>query len=214
MANPAAFEAYPRLSWGFYGHNLALYRVTKPHDGFGILRRWISWKRHGAFVFTSNVDGQFQKADFPPERVLECHGTIHVLQCLNACTSDTWSAVSFVPAVNEQTCELVNAMPTCPRCGGLARPKILMFNNWNWVETTVEQRKAQFAAWLKSSGSLAVIEQGAGPAIPTLRRLSEHFGPHVIRINLREPEIQQDVGIGIAGGALETLRRIDEQLNQ
>lgn len=96
--------------------------------------------------------------------------------------------------------------------GGLARPNILMFNDWNWVEWTVERQEARFAAWLKSSGSLAVIEIGAGLGIPTVRRISENFGPHVVRINLREPEIREVVGIGIAGGALETLRRIDEQL--
>jgi NAD-dependent SIR2 family protein deacetylase len=212
MANPDGFEAHPRLSWGFYGHRLALYRATNPHDGFGILCRWASRKRQGAFVFTSNVDGQFQKAGFAQEQVLECHGTIHTLQCLNSCSDDTWSADSFVPAVDEQVCELTNAMPTCPHCGGLARPNILMFNDWNWVERTVEQQETRFAAWLKSSGSLTVIEIGAGLAIPTVRRISENFGPHVVRINLREPEIRLDVGIGIAGGALETLRRIDEQL--
>lgn len=34
IANPYAFEENPKLAWGFYGHRLALYRKTVPHDGF------------------------------------------------------------------------------------------------------------------------------------------------------------------------------------
>ena len=33
------------------------------------------------FVFTSNVDGHFQKAGFDKEKVLECHGSINHYQC-------------------------------------------------------------------------------------------------------------------------------------
>ena len=36
----------------------------------------------GAFVFTSNVDGQFQQAGFDPQHLHECHGSLHHLQCL------------------------------------------------------------------------------------------------------------------------------------
>lgn len=88
IANPAGLASNPRLNWGFYGHRLALYGATVPHAGFGILLRWASAMKHGAFVFTSNVDGRFQKAGFDAERIVECHGTIHRLQCVEACTGD------------------------------------------------------------------------------------------------------------------------------
>ncbi|MGB8419614.1 Sir2 family NAD-dependent protein deacetylase [Paraburkholderia sp.] len=86
MANPARFAEHPELAWGFYGHRLKLYRETVSLEGFAILRRWAGRMRLGAFVFTSNVDGQFQKAGFPDDRVHECHGSIHTLQCLEGCT--------------------------------------------------------------------------------------------------------------------------------
>ncbi len=35
---------------------------------------------NGAFVFTTNVDGQFQKAGFAAGRICEIHGSIHHLQ--------------------------------------------------------------------------------------------------------------------------------------
>src|SRR5690349_17711447 len=61
IASPATFRRDPPLAWGFYGHRLDLYQRTVPHEGFALLRRWAAGRAHGAFVFTSNVDGQFQK---------------------------------------------------------------------------------------------------------------------------------------------------------
>src|SRR5258706_6437742 len=72
VANPIWFAQDPELAWGFYGHRLHLYRETTPHIGFEILRRWAENLSGGAFIFTSNVDGQFQKAGFQDELVAEC----------------------------------------------------------------------------------------------------------------------------------------------
>ncbi len=119
MANPARFAEHQELAWGFYGHRLQLYRDTVPHEGFAILRRWADRMSHGGFVFTSNVDGQFQKAGFSEDRIRECHGSIHTLQCLNVCTTDTWAAKGFNPLVNENTSALECPMPRCPRCGAV-----------------------------------------------------------------------------------------------
>ncbi|MEX3929935.1 NAD-dependent deacetylase [Paraburkholderia sp. BR10936] len=213
IANPAGFASNPRLSWGFYGHRLALYRATVPHAGFAILRTWASAMKHGAFVFTSNVDGQFQKAGFDAERIVECHGTIHRLQCVEACTDDTWPADDFSPIVDEASCLLENEMPTCPHCGGLARPNILMFGDWKWVDKYTDREERRFATWLESVQRLVVIEMGAGRALPTIRRFSERHGPRVIRINPRDYAISSAVGLGIPGCASETLQLLDKALH-
>jgi NAD-dependent SIR2 family protein deacetylase len=210
IANPAGFASNPRLSWGFYGHRLALYRATVPHAGFGILLRWASAMKHGAFVFTSNVDGQFQKAGFDAERIVECHGTIHRLQCVEACTEETWPADAFAPVVDEATCLLENDMPRCPHCGALARPNILMFGDWQWVEKHTDSQERRLAAWLGSVERPVVIELGAGRAVPTVRRFSEQHGLRVVRINPRDYTISPSTGVGIAGGAFETLQCLDD----
>ncbi|HVE10838.1 MAG TPA: Sir2 family NAD-dependent protein deacetylase [Paraburkholderia sp.] len=209
IANPAHFNDDPALAWGFYGHRLALYRATVPHEGFAILRKWSKRLEHGAFVFTSNVDGQFQKAGFADERVAECHGTIHALQCSRACTDSTWSAAGFEPVIDAQSARLVNAAPRCPHCGRIARPNILMFGDYDWVEHTTRQQLLRLGRWLTGVKRLVVVELGAGSALPTVRRFSERHGPRVIRINPREAGIATHVGVGIAGGAVESLRRVD-----
>lgn len=219
IASPDAFATYPRRAWGFYGHRLALYRETVPHAGFGLLRKWQQAKEHGVFVFTSNVDGQFEQAGFEAARIDECHGSIHHLQCLEACTGAIWPADGFTPVVDAARCLLVNAPPVCPRCGAVARPNILMFGDWGWIETRREAQAARLQRWLERVRRPVVIEIGAGVDIATVRHFSQRVvlrhGGALVRINPRAPDIgglPTDRAVGIAGGALETLAGIDTQL--
>jgi NAD-dependent SIR2 family protein deacetylase len=61
LSTPHWFQTDESLAWGFFGHRLNLYRSAMPHEGFQILYRWAKEMPLGSFVFTSNVDGQFQK---------------------------------------------------------------------------------------------------------------------------------------------------------
>src|SRR5262245_28764455 len=85
LADPRWFREDPQVAWGFYGHRLALYRDTEPHAGFEVLRRWGGRMPLGSFVYTSNVDGHFQRAGFDDDRIIEVHGAIERLQCTVGC---------------------------------------------------------------------------------------------------------------------------------
>jgi NAD-dependent SIR2 family protein deacetylase len=76
IANPQNFFKDARMAWGFYGHRLNLYRQTQPHRGFEILKSWIEKLNKPYFIYTSNVDGQFQKAGFADQKIVECHGSL------------------------------------------------------------------------------------------------------------------------------------------
>jgi NAD-dependent SIR2 family protein deacetylase len=77
LADPRRFRDVPALAWGFYGHRLRPYRRTRPHRGFALLVRWAARMPRCGFVSTSSVGGQFQRAGFGPDRVIEAHGSIH-----------------------------------------------------------------------------------------------------------------------------------------
>ena len=216
MANPVWFKRDPELAWGFYGHRLGLYRSTEPHDGFRILREWGESSSNGSFVFTSNVDGQFQKAGFQGDRILECHGSIHHLQCLNHCGEIT-RADPFEISVDDETFRASPPLPSCPGCGSLARPNVLMFGDFGWLPDRTSAQEQRFASWVSSLDDvrLVIIEIGAGTAVPTVRMTSEQLahrsGARLIRINVREPEVPRD-HIGIALGGLEGLREIRDRI--
>ncbi|MBS0551995.1 MAG: NAD-dependent deacetylase [Proteobacteria bacterium] len=208
IACPDAFAAHPRLAWGFYGHRLQRYRDTVPGPAFGILQRIAARLPQGAFVFTSNVDGQFQKAGFDMERVVECHGSIHHLQCLQPCREAIWPADDFCPQVDDDACALLNAPPRCPHCGGLARPNILMFGDWGWIESRTSAQYARLEAWRRGVDRLLVIELGAGTAIPSVRLFGEGQRAPLVRINPGEPAVSSERDVSLAMGATEAMRGI------
>ena len=214
VASPQAFRLNPGLAWGFYAHRLQTYRNVQPHAGFNILWRWGRRAPNGYRVFTSNVDGHFQKAGFDPSLVAECHGSLHYMECLEGCASESWSADGFEPQfVSSQDLQLAT-LPVCPQCGSLARPNVLMFDDWRWVGDAYEHAVNEVAAWRnRHAAQLLVIELGAGLDIPTVRYFGERGKKRFIRINLREPNVPSSrSALGIAGKALDVLQRMDELL--
>ncbi len=214
MANPDWFDSDPAVAWGFYGHRLNLYRSVEPHPGFEILKRWGERMALGHFVFTSNVDGQFQKAGFSDDAIVECHGSIHHLQCARGCKSAIWEAAGTQVVVDEETFRAQEPFPQCPDCGGVARPNILMFGDWGWISRRTTAQERRLAAWRDRvrGKQLVVVECGAGQAVPTVRWQCENAAARgagtLIRINPREPEGPPGT-ISLATGALEALRAID-----
>lgn len=213
LANPRWFRTDPALAWGFYGHRLMLYRATTPHAGFAILHRWAQRAKHGAFVFTSNVDGHFQKAGFAADRVAEVHGSFAAMQCLEGCSAELFPGDAVEVAIDETTMRAQPPLPACPRCGELARPNILMFGDWEWNEARTAGQGRRLEEWLQSvRGRLVIVECGAGTAIPTVRnfceRIAQASGGTLIRLNLRASEAPTGQ-IGLPIGALAGLQAID-----
>lgn len=213
LADPENFAIDPELAWGFYGHRLSLYRRTVPHEGFDLLRQWGDGLDGGIAVFTSNVDGHFQRAGF--DTVAEVHGSIHHLQCLAGCSPATWPADDVVVDVDEDTMRACSPLPRCERCGAVARPNILMFGDGDWVPDRSQAQLDALRTWQARQSDLVVVELGAGQAIPTVRWHAESASVDtgaLVRINPREPEIPGSKGVSLAVGALAALRAIDARL--
>lgn len=216
VASPTHFSDDPSLAWGFYGHRWHLYRDTRPHRGFGVLRRWLEGAPAGGFVFTSNVDGHFQRAGFDEERVVECHGSILHLQCTARCREEVWEAGELALEVDEETFRARPPLPACPSCGAVARPNVLMFGDWLWVSHRTAAQEERMRRWLDGlEGSLTILEVGAGTAVPTVRLTSEHLarrgGARLVRINPRDPQVSGR-GLGIPLPGLRAIEEIDRRL--
>jgi len=112
---------------------------------------------HGAFIYTSNVDGHFQRAGFAPEEVHEVHGSIDWMQCTRGCGVGLFSAGAVWVDIEETTMRAREPLPACPSCGALARPNILLFDDGDWDFTRSYEQEVRLNAWL------------AGPASPNWR---------------------------------------------
>jgi NAD-dependent SIR2 family protein deacetylase len=217
LANPTWFRSDPELAWGFYGHRRNLYRRTVPHDGFHVLRRWAENMRDAWFVFTSNVDGQFQAGGFDAERIVECHGSILFDQCSVPCCDDVWPADADEVAVDEDTLRARGPLPRCRHCGETARPNVLMFGDGDWVPHRTDEQYRRYREWLHTVAGerLVVIECGAGTGVPTVRMQSERVagahGGRLVRINVREPQVGSSTrDVSLAMGARAALLAMDE----
>jgi NAD-dependent SIR2 family protein deacetylase len=185
-----------------------MYRNTEHHEGFRILLNM----PHNKFVFTSNVDGHFQKAGFSEMRVVEIHGSINYLQCTNPCSQDIWENNETIE-IDMEKFKALN-YPLCKNCKTIARPNILMFGDFRFVEKRLNLQLARFEYWLSQiDEKLVIIEIGAGKAVPTVRNMSErirrNFDSTLIRINPHEAD---GADIEIRKGALEALREIKKYI--
>ena len=217
LANPRWFKENPKLAWAFYGHRLNLYRETQPHKGFYILKKLGESKKGGYFVFTSNVDGQFQKAGFDEKKIVEIHGSIHYLQCTRPCSDDIWPANNVKVEIDMEKFEAKEPLPKCIHCGDIARPNILMFGDWEWISDRTAAQEFRFERWLEKleymDYKLVIIEIGAGKAVPTVRitseRIASMYDAKLIRINPRDYDVPSG-HISIPMGGLEGIKKITE----
>ncbi len=214
MANPQWFETEPEFAWAFYGHRLNLYKETMPHRGFELLLDLVKQKKDNYFIYTSNVDGQFQKAGFDSEKIYEIHGSIHHFQCSRDPLHGIWSARDIAIEVDMDSFKVKN-LPKCRVCDVVARPNILMFGDWSWKPARSNEQEARFNKWKKSvrTKKIVIIEIGAGTAIPSVRMLSEYMSSinhnaTLIRINPRDYSIPTKDDISLACGGLEGLEAI------
>jgi NAD-dependent SIR2 family protein deacetylase len=71
-------------------------------------------------VITQNTDGLHQRAGAPPDRVIELHGTVHVVECVTCQHRSPISEVIARVAAGE-------AVPPCRQCGGILKTASTMF---------------------------------------------------------------------------------------
>lgn len=211
-SNPRWFFKDPHFAWGFFGHRHNLYSQTAPHEGFSIIKSWVESKEY--FIFTSNVDGHFSKAGFCENNIVECHGTVHYLQCLrtNLCTLDIWPMAAI--EVDMNTFRAKDPLPLCRHCAGLARPNVLMFGDIGWVSDRTDLQMDRLQTKLaQKRWKITVVEIGAGEAVYTVRafgnNMVERHQANLIRIN-PQASIHNSTGtLNIQMKALEALNAIN-----
>jgi hypothetical protein len=93
-----------------------------------------------------------------------------------------------------------------------------MFNDWHWLPHRTSEQEQRFEDWIGGvrGARLAIVEIGAGSAVPTVRMTSERIATRtdatLIRINPREPQVPHG-HIGLAANAVEVLQEIDGRLD-
>ncbi|CAN0624491.1 Silent information regulator protein Sir2 [Burkholderia multivorans] len=211
LTQGGCFTNDPVSAWRFYGRAIDVCGHATPHAGYETLLRWGQRMKHGAFVYTSNVDGHFQKAGFAESRVIECHGTMHFLQCATPCSADIWPANGREASLGDAPDMTRTELPRCIHCGGLARPNFLLFSDPGWLAARTHAQWQRFDAWRRAAERPVIVEIGAGLAVPSVRLFAESLRSPLVRINLHDAQAG-DSDVALAGGARDVLMEIDAAL--
>ncbi|CAF1133962.1 unnamed protein product [Didymodactylos carnosus] len=204
MSNPSWFHQAQgnsskhdtaNFGYAFWAFRYDAYTSAAPHHGYLIAKQWSELSHiKSAFSFTSNIDGHWIKSGWKESLVLECHGSIDYMQCVKNCNARIWPTNNALKlTVDPKTNCVTDPLPLCPDCHKLARPNVLMFGDWEYIDNRLKKQQGhydQFKSGLAAAKSkLLIIELGAGTAVPTVRFESERtfvdprWAAHFIRIN-------------------------------
>lgn len=161
--------------------------------------RWARWARHidyirfrpGAmplykelfelvkdknyFVITTNVDGQFRKAGFAPDKIFEVQGDYGLMQCAVGCHPKLYSDKETVDNILAHSHNLTvpsEYLPVCPVCGGNmdvhVRKNRFFVHDEAWNEAA--GRYEDFVSRNATDRNLVMLELGVGYNTPEIIR--------------------------------------------
>lgn len=182
--------------WAYWSRHILLNRYLPP--ALPLYQRLFELvKDKDYFVITTNVDAQFTKAGFAPERIFAVQGDYGKLQCAKGCHDGLYDNESLVRrmAAEQKDCRIPSSLvPKCPVCGG---------------DMEVNIRKDMFfvqdKAWYREEGlyedfranaqgkKLLLLELGVGFNTPTIIRFPfermayENKDAFLVRMNMQYP---------------------------
>ncbi|MEX2206273.1 MAG: Sir2 family NAD-dependent protein deacetylase [Myxococcota bacterium] len=152
---------------------------AKPNAGHLAL---VALERSGRLhtLITQNVDGLHQAAGSSPERVVEIHGTLHEVSCLDCGERAPMErALARVRAGEDD--------PACRSCGGILKSATISFGQ-NLVARDLEraERAAQDCDLLLAVGSTLSVFPIAG-VVPVAQRA----GARIVIVNAQPTEMDE-----------------------
>lgn len=191
LATPAALARDPKTVWEWYDWRRQLIAQVEPNEAHRTLARWQA--RFPQFtLITQNVDGLHERAGSTD--VLRYHGSIWRMECAARCpgAQGGWE---------DLRAPLPELPPTCPACGGLARPGVVWFGEP--IPPGVARaalRAATDCDVFLAVGTSSVVYPAGG-----LVHEAKHAGAFTAEINIEATEVSSSVHLAIAAPAERVL---------
>lgn len=194
LANPRSFKTRPSHAWAFYEWRRRNAKENKPHEGYTAINSLIDNHFENSFIHTTNTDGYHMASGTSADHVYEIHGSIWRLQCMAGLgCSYTYEENEDVPLCGlDYDMMTASNLPMCPKCGGLLRPHVLMFGDFDYVEHAYQYNN--FRDFLERAGIPDVaILIGSSGSVPTNDYLAVRLqasGCKIITINPDESSLR------------------------
>jgi NAD-dependent deacetylase len=183
LATHAAFRRMPWEVWAWYLYRRGVCRAAAPNPAHDAIVRLERARGDSFALITQNVDGLHRRAGSTAARTYAIHGEIDQMRCANECTPARYPIPEAVPALarGEAVSEAIRAHLACPRCGGMARPHVLWFD-----ESYDEPRYALDTVMelAQAAGLLLVAGTSARTTLPWhVVTIARRVGATIIDIN-------------------------------
>lgn len=165
--------ATPEEKWGYWAKHV--YHNRYQPDGLALYQDLYQViKDKDYFVITTNVDSQFVKSGFNPERLFEVQGNYGEWQCSVPCSQTLYDNEDAVLDMVRQTKDLkipTDLVPHCPRCGAPMAMHLRIDNTFVEDDHWHASQEA-YMNFLESIGQqkLVFLELGVGYNTPTIIR--------------------------------------------
>jgi NAD-dependent deacetylase len=208
LATHDAFSRMPWDVWAWYLYRRGVCLRAEPNPAHAAIVRWDGLLGDRFGLITQNVDGLHARAGSPRERTFPIHGDINLMRCAEDCCLDRCPIPAAVPALakGEPVAPEHRALLRCPRCGGMARPHVL------WFDESYDEPRffLDIARRLASRATLLVV---AGTSAQTnlpwqVVTLAARAGATIVDINVEDnpfAEIAMESGGAVRGSAAAIL---------
>lgn len=195
LATPEAFSRDPVLVWEWYAWRRELIAACTPNPAHEVIARWsTSFER--CTVITQNVDDLHVQAG--TANLLRVHGSLWELSCWRRCGAPPW---------RDESVPLKTMPPSCPECGGLARPAVIWFGeSLPRGEIDAASAACDCDVFL-TIGTSAVVYPAAG-----LVHEAKHRRAFTAELNLEMTPASDAVDVAIQGPADQLLSNIAQRI--
>lgn len=216
LATRQAFERMPWEVWAWYLYRRGVCRQAAPNAGHRALVRLGEALPDRFVLVTQNVDGLHARAGSSDRHVKAIHGDIQRMRCARECVPDQLQIPDAVPALakGEPVSDEVKALLVCGRCGGMARPHVL------WFDESYDEERYHFETVRRLAAQAALVVVAGTSAQTNLPwqvvTLASAGGrATIVDINLEDNpfgEIAKNSGGVIRGPAAAALTAIVDRL--
>jgi NAD-dependent deacetylase len=193
---------YPRQSWNWHLAQRAVAQAAEPNAAHRALVDLETGLRLRFRLVTQNVDRLHLRAGNSAERTVEIHGHLDGMRCSAGC-----SGVMPVPSpfdawqpgreLSDSECGLL----TCARCGSIARPHTLGFDEFYDEENYHIHTACSWAT--RSSLVLTVGTSGGVRIAHRIAGIAQRSGAAVVDINPHDNELRRLALSGPLGVAIQ-----------
>lgn len=162
-----------------FRHFLNMRFNFKPTAGYTWLKELADTFPPGnTFVWTSNVDGCFERSGFDSSSVYTTQGEMNKLQCARLGCGNVWNCEEQMRAIDAASPNGVLTdlllLPVCSMCGSTETLPNLRGGDW-FIHSPYKDVSLRLMEWLdictEVGQNVAIIEVGVGPNTPVVTRI-------------------------------------------